>query len=290
MLFEKEDQSNTQNRRNMATINVLCIGDVVGATGCAMLAKHLDSLKKEYQADFVIVNGENSANNGRGITPKIAEELKAMGVDVITSGNHIWAKRDIYSFIAQHDYLLRPANYPNDVPGTGVGLFSVKGYSIAVINVQGRVFMREQLSCPFRAVESILTYLRDKTKIIIVDVHAETTSEKSGLGFFLDGKVSAVVGTHTHVQTADEKILPQGTAFITDLGMVGSYYSMLGMKKEPIIKHFLTQMPTRFEVETKSPVALYGACIEIDVTTGHACSIKRIQIIDEKVNVPEIGR
>lgn len=269
----------------MSKLRVLFIGDVVGATGRAMFQKHIGRIRESHDIDAIIVNGENSSSRGRGITPRIARFFKHNGVDVITSGNHIWDAREIYPYLQENHDLLRPANYPSDVPGVGVTTFDCKGHTVGVINVLGRVFIRENLTCPFRTVESILTYLKSKTSIIFVDFHAETTSEKMGLGFFLDGKVSGVVGTHTHVPTADERILPNGTAFVTDLGMVGSLNSMLGMKKDPIIKHFLTQMPVRFQVATTNPVVMTGVWIEVDTATGKATTIERIRLEDDTVPI-----
>lgn len=271
----------------MAHKRILFIGDVVGATGRAMFQKHCAQLKKEHAVDAIIVNGENSAGPGRGITTRIVNFFKHNGADIITSGNHIWHMKEIYPFLEKKQDLLRPANFPNGTPGTGVLTFECGGSTIGVINVQGRVFMRELVSCPFRAVESILTYLSTKTNIIIVDFHAEASSEKMGLAHFLDGKVSAVFGTHTHVQTADERILPGGTAFITDAGMVGSLNGMLGMKKEPIIHNFLTQMPVKFSVDDSMPLVLCGVIVDIDTSTGKAIRIQRIQIRDEKVTVDQ---
>jgi len=270
----------------MDTLRVLCIGDIIGPIGCAAFQSNIDRICKEHQIDVVIVNGENSSPRGRGITSRLVRFFKHNGVDVITTGNHIWAEREIYDQLDQLPELLRPANYPTDCPGNGVYVFTCKtGHTVAVINLQGRVFMRENLACPFKTAESILTFLRDKTDIIVVDFHAETTSEKAGLGYFLDGRVSAVVGTHTHVQTADERVLPGGTAFITDLGMVGPLNSMLGLKKEPIIQNFLTQMPVKFSVETSGPVIICGAWIEIDVRTGKAITIERIRLEDSEVSI-----
>lgn len=269
----------------MKTLKVLLVGDVVGNTGRMMFQKHIDRIRTMYGIDAVIVNGENSSSQGRGITSRIVRFFKHNGADVVTSGNHIWYKREIYSYMEGHTDLLKPANFPGGTPGVGVTTFLCKGQTIGVINLQGRVFMRELVSCPFRAAESILTYLKHKTDIVFVDFHAETTSEKMALGHFLDGKVSGVVGTHTHVQTADERVLPGGTAFITDLGMVGSLNSMLGMKKEPIIEHFMRQMPVKFEVDTSLPIIMCGVCIEVDVATGKAVSIQRIQVIDNDLQV-----
>ncbi len=275
--------------KSMNTLRVLLLGDLVGDTGRAIFQKHIERIRAEYGIDALIVNGENSSSQGRGITPTIAKFFKAHGVDVITSGNHIWQKREIYPYIAEHRDLLRPANFPSDTPGVGVTTFLSKGYEIAVINLQGRIFMREHVSCPFRAAESILTYLRTKTNIIFVDMHAEATSEKIGLAYFLDGKVTGVVGTHTHVQTADERVLPGGTAFITDLGMAGSLNSMIGMKKEPIIRHFLTQMPEHFVVDTSRPLVMTGVWIDVDTQTGKALDIQRIKIVDNDLQVTAHG-
>lgn len=269
----------------METLKILFLGDVVGAPGRAMIAKHLAHLQKTYKVDATIVNGENSAD-GKGITPRIAQFFIEQGVNVITTGNHVYDKKDIYSYIAQHkDHLLRPANFSSEAPGVGVTTFAVKGKIIAVINLQGRVFMKEHIDCPFKTATSILTYLRDKTNIIVVDFHAETTAEKQGIAHYLDGKISALVGTHTHVQTADERILPGGTAFITDLGMAGALNSMIGMKKEPIIQHFLNQMPVKFSVETTGPFFMTGAVVEIDASTGKALKIQRIRIDDDQLTV-----
>ncbi len=269
----------------MSKLRVLLIGDVVGSTGLAMFQKHIPHIKEKYAIDAIIVNGENSAPNGRGITPRVMKFFKHCGVDVVTSGNHIWAQREIYSYLAENKDLLRPANFPSETPGTGVTIFKCKDERIAVVNIQGRVFMRELVDDPFKTMESLLTYLKHQTPIIFVDVHAETTSEKIGLAHFLDGKVSGVVGTHTHVPTADERILPGGTAFVTDLGMVGSLNGMLGMKKGPIIQQFITQMPTRYEVETAAPGTMSGVYIDVDTATGKALDIKRVHVIDNELHV-----
>lgn len=266
---------------NNKPLRVLFLGDIVGVPGRTMFKKHIDSLRQENEIDVVLVNGENSASSGKGITPKIMRFFKQHGVSVVTTGNHIWACRDIYDYFLTNDDLLRPANFPGDCPGSGVTTFTHKGLTIAVINVQGRIFMREHLSCPFRAVESLLSYLKSRTNIILVDVHAEATSEKMGLGFFLDGKVSAVVGTHTHIQTTDNRVLPGGTAYISDLGMSGALNSMIGMQKEPIIHNFLTQMPVKFMVEQEGPMILSGVYIDIETSTGKALAIERIRIVDD---------
>lgn len=267
---------------NKQTIKLLIIGDVVGATGIALFQKHIGALKQKYKADGVIVNGENSAPSGKGITSKDMKALRHAGADLVTSGNHIWDQREIYNYFTEHTDLIRPANFPAGAPGMGHALFQCAGYKVAVMNLQGRVFMREDLDCPFRAADSLLTYLSHQTNIIIVDFHAEATSEKIGFGYYLDGRVSAVVGTHTHTQTADERILPKGTAYITDLGMVGALNGMLGMKKDAIINKFLTQMPTRFEVETHGPGVLSGICVEIDTASGKAVAVERVRLVDEQ--------
>jgi metallophosphoesterase (TIGR00282 family) len=258
-------------------MKILFIGDVVGDPGRLILQKNVVSLREEFKIDVVIVNGENSANDGRGITPAIADSFFALGVHVITTGNHVWAKKEILDYIPRTKNLLRPANFPGECPGSGVTVVTLPdGKKLGVINIMGRVFMREHLACPFRTAEGAVMFLRNHTPFIIVDMHAETTAEKIGLGHFLDGKISALVGTHTHVPTADERILPGGTAFITDVGMCGAINSMIGMKKGPIIDHFLTQMPTRFAVETEGPIHLCGVVIELDPTSGFAKSIKRV--------------
>lgn len=270
----------------MKTIRVLCIGDVVGATGRTMFQKHIDRVRKAHSIDAVIVNGENAAG-GRGITSRIAKSFIHNGADVVTTGNHIWQKKEVYNYLDESTTLLRPANYPSGCPGKGITTFVCGQYVIGVMNLQGRVFMKDHIDCPFRTAESALSFLRTKTPIIIVDFHGEASSEKMAMGHFLDGKVSAVVGTHTHVQTADERILPGGTAFMTDLGMTGSLNGMLGMQKEPIIQNFLIQMPVKFKVCTENPVVMSGVWIEIDPASGHAVKIERVRILDEQLVVTE---
>ncbi|MFA6065965.1 MAG: TIGR00282 family metallophosphoesterase [Candidatus Babeliaceae bacterium] len=266
-------------------IRILLLGDIVGAPGKAMVQKHLAEIKKKHDIQAVILNGENCAGDGRGITPRSMKFFKHIGVDVVTSGNHIFQKKDIYSYLTEHKDLVRPLNFPSGCPGSGVTTFSVDGVTVGVINVQGRVFMRELVSCPFRAVESALTFLQSRTKVILIDMHAEATSEKLGLAYFVEGKVSAVVGTHTHVQTADERILPGGTAYISDLGMSGALHSMIGMKREIVIRQMLTQMPAKFEVETEGPMCMTGAIIDIDSETGKAIHIERLKVIDENLKI-----
>lgn len=272
------------------SIKILCIGDLMGTPGRALFKKHIAALKKQYAVDGVIVNGENTAHDGRGITPLIVDFLKHYGANVITSGNHIFAKREIYPYLSSHKDLLRPINFPASTPGVGVTTFSVAGVPVGVINVQGRVFMRELLSCPFKAVESALLFLKPQTSCIIIDMHAEVTSEKMGIAYFVDGQASCVYGTHTHVQTADERILPQGTAYISDIGMGGSINSMIGMKRQGIMHNLITQMPVKFEVETEGPYHMHGIVVTIDTRSGKALAIERFKVIDESVDVhdPEL--
>lgn len=270
----------------MKDIKVGCFGDVVGSAGRAIFQKHIAKLKNDYQLDGIIVNGENSCSTGRGISTKNVHFFQHHGVDMITSGNHIFQNKDIYAYLDTKKDLIRPANFPSTAPGTGAVTFTTQsGVVVGVINVQGRVFMRELLSCPFKTVESLIPYLQQKTNCIFVDIHAETTAEKMAIAHFLTGKVTCVFGTHTHVQTADERILPGGTAFITDLGMAGSLNGMLGMKKEPVIQNFISQMPTKFEVDIGLPLVLCGIVVTLDSVTGRAKSIERIRLIDSDITV-----
>ncbi|MDD2689212.1 MAG: TIGR00282 family metallophosphoesterase [Candidatus Omnitrophica bacterium] len=256
-------------------MNILFIGDIVGSPGREAIKILLPQLQKEYNLDFVIANAENAAG-GSGITLKIAQELFDCGVNVLTSGDHIWKKREVFDFINQEENILRPLNFPNGAPGRGFGLFNLKnGLKIGVVNVNGRVFM-EALECPFRTSLAAVETLSKETKVIIVDIHAEATSEKIALGWYLDGKVSAVLGTHTHIQTADEKILPAGSAYITDVGMTGPYDSVIGRRVEDVLMRFITAIPTRFEV-AKENIQLHGVVLNVDENTGKASSITRIQ-------------
>jgi len=264
-------------------LRVVFLGDIVGQPGCLMLQKWAAKLKEQHKADALIVNGENACNSGKGISPRLVRLFKECGVDVITSGNHIWYKREIYTTLNEREDILRPANYPSDCPGKGYTIFEVQDCSVAVINLQGTIFMKEKLAPPLRTVESLLTFLQSKTNIIFVDFHAEATSEKQCMAFFLDGKVSGVFGTHTHVQTSDERILPKGTAFITDVGSTGAMNSVIGDKFDIIVRHFLTQMPIKFEVETVGPMALCGVVVEVDPETGKTCKIERIRLVDEEI-------
>jgi len=252
------------------TLTVLMIGDIVGKLGRRTVATLLPGLKRAQRIDLVIANGENTAG-GRGLTTKTAAELYDTGIDIITSGNHIWENREIYPALDSDLRIVRPLNYPEGVPGHGV----YRKDGLAVINVMGRTFMGAALDCPFRAMDAALAGLSD-CKVILVDLHAEATSEKVAMGFYLDGRVSAVVGTHTHVPTSDTRVLSGGTAYVTDLGMVGALHSVLGMQVEPVIERFLTQLPNRFDPEEKGPADFNSVLIEIDESTGRAVSIERL--------------
>jgi metallophosphoesterase (TIGR00282 family) len=259
-------------------MRILFIGDVVGSNGREMVKAHLSTLKRKYNPSITIINGENSAH-GKGITEKIYRQFLELGAQAVTLGNHAWDKREIFDFIDDAKYLVRPANYPEGTPGKGITYVTFNDVQVAVINLQGRTFL-PAIDCPFRKADELIEEAKKKTNIIFVDFHAETTSEKIAMGWYLDGKVTAVVGTHTHVQTADERILPEGTAFITDVGMTGPYDGILGVTKEAVLTRFLTNLPVRFEVD-EGRGQLSGVIIELDKTSGHAKSIKRIQINDD---------
>src|SRR6202043_1524992 len=260
--------------RSCSMLPVLFLGDVVGEPGRNAVIARLPELKEQHGIDFIVVNGENSAG-GRGITGKITIDLLRAGVSVITTGDHIWDKKDILSFIDPEPRLLRPVNYPPGAPGSGsIVLETVKG-KVGVINVQCRTFMQPILENPFRAIDEMVARMRDETRNIIVDVHGETTSEKIAMGRFLDGKVSAVIGTHTHVQTADEQVLPGGTAFLCDAGMCGPVVSILGRAIDPIMNRFVSNLPASFPVAA-GEVRLRGALVDIDETTGKAIRIARV--------------
>jgi len=257
-------------------MKVLFIGDIVGEPGRKALRNGLPSLIDKLKIDFVIANAENAAG-GFGITRPICEEIYSVGVNILTSGNHIWDKKEAIQYIMEEKRLLRPANYPDEAPGYGSIIAETPaGEKIAVLNLAGRVFMN-QLDCPFKTAKAALSKIKKETRVVIVDFHAEATSEKSAFGWFLDGEVSAVIGTHTHVQTADEKILPEGTAFITDVGMTGPINSIIGVKKELVISKFLTQVPVRFET-AKGSSMLSCVVLGIDAKTGRAASIERLQL------------
>ncbi len=255
-------------------LTILFLGDIVGEPGRSAVIAQLPALKERYAVDFIIVNGENAAA-GRGITPRITIDLLRAGVSVITTGDHIWDQKEILAFIDTEPRLLRPINYPIGAPGQGaIVLETVKG-KVGVISVQGRTFMQPILENPFAALEEAVAKMREETAVIFVDAHAETTSEKIAFGRFLDGRVSAVVGTHTHVQTADERVFPGGTAFLCDAGMCGPADSILGRAIDPIINRFISNMPAPFPV-AKGDVRLCGAIVSVDESTGKAVAITRV--------------
>jgi metallophosphoesterase (TIGR00282 family) len=255
-------------------MRILFIGDIVGKPGRDLIRAGVAPLVDHHQIDLVVANAENAAA-GSGITREIGDQLIAWGVDVMTSGNHIWARKEAIEYIGAEPRLLRPANFPAAVPGNGSYLArSADGRTAAVINVMGRVFMT-QLDDPFAAVTREIDALRPRAKVILVDFHAEATSEKMAMGWFLDGRVTAVVGTHTHVQTADERILPKGTAYLTDVGMTGPHDSVIGVEIEPALRRFVTGMPSRFETATANP-RLNAVIIDADEKTGLAQDIERV--------------
>jgi len=257
-------------------MKVIIIGDVVGKPGRNLLCASLRQLKEQHEAEFVVANVENAAE-GAGVLPKLGDEILSAGVDVMTSGNHIYDKKEVISYIENQPRLLRPANYAPDTPGRGLWLGSTgSGTPVAVINVQGRVFM-PPTDCPFRTADRLLEEVAGRARVIIIDHHAEATSEKQAMGRYLDGRVSVVVGTHTHVQTADEQILAGGTAYITDLGMTGPYDSIIGVESQLVITRFLRGMPIRFVTAT-GDAKLCGVVVEIDERTGQALNIERLQV------------
>ena len=257
-------------------MRILFIGDIFGQPGRRMVRDALPLLREEYQPELVLANAENAAA-GFGITPPLVEELLDQGIAVLTSGNHIWDKKEIYPYLRDHQdgRLLRPANYPADAPGQGLYVGrTASGIGYAVINLQGRVFM-PAIDCPFRKADALLNIIPSEVKIRLVDMHAEATSEKQAMGWYLDGRVTAVLGTHTHIPTADETMLSGGTAYLTDVGMTGPYESIIGMERQAVIQKFLDQLPTRFEV-AKGDVRLSAVLLEADPQTGRAHSIQRI--------------
>jgi len=260
-------------------VNLLCVGDVVGKPGRKILAWQLTGLVDRYQIDYVIVNVENSAG-GFGVTHEVIAELDEQPIDCYTSGNHIWDKKEGLALLAEHPHLLRPANYPEGNPGQGLHVGeTASGKKVATLNLEGQVFMKP-LESPFRVADRLLDSLAPDVKVVIVDFHAEATSEKQALGIHLDGRASVVVGTHTHVQTADERILPGGTAYVTDVGMTGPYESVIGMRADKVVQRFLLQSKIAFEV-AKRDVRLAAIVVDIDDETGQARQIERL-LISEK--------
>lgn len=259
-------------------MKILFIGDIVGSPGRKMVKEYVPRLKKKFRPTVTIINGENAAG-GRGITEKIYKGFLEAGANAVTLGNHAWDNKEIFEFIDDAPYMVRPANFPEGTPGEGMRIIKINDIEIGIVNLQGRTFL-PPLDCPFQEAEKLVSKIRKRTPIIFVDFHAEATSEKQAMGWHLDGKVSAVVGTHTHVQTADNRVLPKGTAYISDVGMTGPYDGVLGMGKEAVTKKFLTNMPVRFEV-ADGREQLSGVLIEVDKSTGTAKSIERILINDD---------
>lgn len=262
-------------------MRIILIGDIVGSPGRKAARKQLQKLRGTRSPSMVIANGENSAG-GFGITAQVAEELFDMGIDLITTGNHVWDKREAIEYIGKEDRLLRPLNYPPGVPGHGSITLSAEGVKVGVMNLMGRVFMGN-LDCPFRAARDEAARLKEEegARLVIIDFHAEATSEKVALGRYLDGSVTAVLGTHTHVQTADERLLPGGTAYITDVGMTGPYESVIGVSPGKAIERFVYQMPTRFDT-AGGPAQFQAVVVEADPDTGLATAVERINVVPEE--------
>lgn len=256
-------------------MNILFIGDVVGERGCEFVRLNMPGLKRSYAPQLIIANGENSAN-GNGILPRSAEHLLDSGVDIITTGNHVWQRKELLQYIPSCPQLVRPANYPEGAPGRGYYITERGGLSFCVINLMGTAFM-DPLDNPFAAADALLAGQCGRCDVVILDFHAEATSEKRAMGFYLDGRVTAVIGTHTHVQTADSQLLPKGTAYLTDVGMTGSVHSVLGVRPEDAVRRFVTRMPQRLH-QDDGPYMLCGAVLELDADTRRARSIQCIQM------------
>lgn len=261
-------------------MRILFVGDVMGSLGRQMISDYLPKLKQKYAPQMTIVNGENAAS-GRGITEKIYKKLLQDGADVVTMGNHTWDNRDIFNFIDDAKKIIRPANFPEGTPGNGMVFVKVNTVELAVINLQARTFM-VPLDDPFAKIDELVAEARKRTPLIFLDFHGETTSEKIAMSWYLDGRVSAVIGTHTHVQTNDARILPEGTAYLSDVGMTGPRDGVLGMKKEAVIDKFMTALPHRFEVVEEGAGILSGCVIDLDNVTGHAKKIELVQISPDR--------
>ncbi len=259
-------------------MNILIIGDIIGKPGRHAVHQCMTRVKNDHAIDFVVANGENLAN-GSGIQPDSFKGILDAGVDVVTSGNHIFGKKEVREILGNDVRLLRPHNYPAGNPGSGLGLYDVKGTPVAVLNLMGRTFINISLDCPFKAADKALSEVQGKAKIIIVDMHCEATSEKRAMGWYLNGRVSSVTGSHTHIMTADEEILPGGTAYLTDIGMSGSPNSIIGMKQPQVLSRFLTGAPARFEVSEELPYLFQAVVVSVDKETGKATKIERIRQI-----------
>jgi metallophosphoesterase (TIGR00282 family) len=263
-------------RKSRFLTNLLFIGDIFGSIGRNLVARHLKDIVAAENIHLTIANVENSAG-GFGITPQLAEDLFGFGIDVMTTGNHVWDKREIYDYLPREPRLLRPANYVEDLPGRGIVTVEARnGVACAILNLQGRVYM-PQTDCPFRKADALLAELPDTVKVRFVDFHAEVTSEKMAMGWYLDGRVSAVVGTHTHIPTADTRILTNGTAYQTDAGMTGPYYSVIGVDKDIVLQKFLTQLPVRMEA-ARHGAELHGVIVQVDEETGRASAVRRYTV------------
>ncbi|MFD1018258.1 TIGR00282 family metallophosphoesterase [Thalassobacillus hwangdonensis] len=260
-------------------MKILFIGDVVGSPGRDMVQEYLPKLKSKYQPTVTIINGENAAS-GKGINEKIYRNFLQWGANAVTLGNHAWDKKEIFDFIDHAEYMVRPANFPAGTPGKGLTFVKTNKGEVAVINLQGRTFMTPN-DDPFRVIDELIEEAKQRTNIIFLDFHAEATSEKQAMGWYVDGRVSVNVGTHTHIQTADNRILPNGTAYISDVGMTGPYDGILGMEREAVMKRFLTNLPVRFEVPKKGRTQLSAILADVDESTGKAKDIKRILINDD---------
>ncbi len=260
-------------------VKILFIGDIVGSIGRDALESYLPRLKRKYSPDVIIANGENAAA-GRGITKAIYQDLLFMGVDMVTMGNHTWDQKEIFDFIDEVDYLIRPANFSDEAPGRGMATVTKNGQTLSVINLHGRVFLPPHED-PFQKADELIAEAKTISPLVFVDFHAEATSEKIAMGWHLDGRASVVVGTHTHVQTADARILPNGTAYISDVGMTGPYDEILGMNKEAVLYRFKTNMPTRFEVPKRGRSVVSGFFTEVDDQTGKAKAFERVYINED---------
>lgn len=257
-------------------MKILFIGDVVGSPGRDMVKEYLPKLKSKFKPNMTIINGENAAS-GKGINEKIYKQFLEWGAQAITMGNHTWDKKEIFDFIDSAKYMVRPANFPEGTPGKGIVFINCNNIEVAVINLQGRTFM-PPLDDPFQKVDELIAIAKERTNIIFLDFHAEATSEKQAMAWYVDGRVSAVVGTHTHTQTADERVLPGGTGYISDVGMTGPYDGILGVQKDAVIKRFLTSLPVRFEIDEDGNNQLNAVLVSIDEKTGKSVSVQRIMI------------